>query len=128
MEFYVNNLCNKIQGKNILNFKNDFGNEYIELESLIKEENVSNFLQRKRKLSKDKGDEGSKSKKKTGVKADNYRRHPLKKKYKKLTLKLKNLIKINNKKRNNDENKNNYNKINNIKSLNNNSNNTINNM
>ena len=98
MEFYINNLCNKLQSKDIVNFKNDFGNEYIELESLIKEENVSNFLQRKRKLSKDKGDEGSKSKKKTGVKADNYRRHPLKKKYKKLTLKLKNLIKINNKK------------------------------
>ena len=102
MEFYINNLCNKLQGKNILNFKNDFGNEYIELESLIKEENASNFLQRKRKLSKDKEDEGSKSKKKTGVKADSYRRHPLKKKYKKinkkLTVKLKNLIKINNKK------------------------------
>ena len=98
MEFYINNLCNKLQSKDIVNFKNDFGNEYIELESLIKEENASNFLQRKRKLSKDKGDDGSKSKKKTGVKADNYRRHPLKKKYKKLTLKLKNLIKINNKK------------------------------
>ena len=102
MEFYINNLCNKLQSKDIVNFKNDFGNEYIELESLIKEENVSNFLQRKRKLSKDKGDEGSKSKKKTGVKADNYRRHPLKKKYKKinkkLTVKLKNLIKLNNKK------------------------------
>ena len=102
MEFYINNLCNKLQSKDILNFKNDFGKEYIELESLIKEENTSNFLQRKRKLSKDKGDKGPKSKKKTGVKADSYRRHPLKKKYKKinkkLTVKLKNLIKINNKK------------------------------
>ncbi len=67
-----------------------------------KEENLENFLQRKRKLSKDISEIAPKSKFKNDTNGLLGRRHPLKKKYKKinkkLTVKLKNLIKLNNKK------------------------------
>ena len=102
MEIYVNKLCKKVLNKNIFDTQNEFNKEYIELENSFKEETTTNFLQKKRKLSKDKEDNASKPKNKFGINANSYRRHPLKKKYKKinkkLTVKLKNLIKLNNKK------------------------------
>ena len=102
MEIYINKLSEKIIGNNNTKGNLDFGEEYIELETPKKEENLCSFLQKKRKLSKDQDDTGSKNKpKKESIDAP-CRRHPLKKKYKKinkkLTVKLKNLIKLNNKK------------------------------
>ena len=103
MEIYINNLCQKVLNKNNFGTQNELNTEYIEIEKAFNEENIYDFLQKKRKLSKDEGDTTSNSKSKSGIKANSYRRHPLKKKKykkinKKLTVKLKNLIKLNNKK------------------------------
>ena len=102
MENYINYLCKKVSSKDIFKGNLDFGEEYIEHEMTKKEENLENFLQRKRKLSKDKSEIAPKTKFKNGSNGLLGRRHPLKKKYKKinkkLTVKLKNLIKLNNKK------------------------------
>ena len=102
MEIYINKLCKKVINRDISNNIFDFGEEYVELEKPEKEENLCSFLQKKRKLSKDKGDCGYTSKLKNEAKDSRYRRHPLKKKYKKInkkiTVKIKNLIKLNNKK------------------------------
>ena len=102
MEVYIKNLCKKIKCNDIIKGNLDFGEEYIELEKTEKEENLFSFLQKKRKLCKDKGKAVSKTKLKKESKDVYGRRHPLKKKYKKinkkLTVKLKNLIKLNNKK------------------------------
>ena len=102
METFINYLCKKVVTKDIFKGNLDFGEEYIEHEMTKKEENLENFLQRKRKLSKDKSEIAPKTKFKNGSNGLLGRRHPLKKKYKKinkkLTVKLKNLIKLNNKK------------------------------
>ena len=102
MEIYINKLCKKVMSKDISNNIFDFGEEYVEIEKPEKEENLCCFLQKKRKLSKDQGDSGSRTKLKNEAKDASYRRHPLKKKYKKInkkiTVKIKNLIKLNNKK------------------------------
>jgi hypothetical protein len=66
------------------------------------EENWCDFLHKKRKLGIDKETTYSKSKRNSGMYDASYRKHPLKKKHKKinkkLTVKLKNIIKLNNKK------------------------------
>ena len=103
MEIYINKLCQKVINKNKFESQNELNNEHIEIEKTFKEENIYDFLHKKRKLTKDEGDTISKPKIKSGINANSYRRHPLKKKKykkinKKLTVKLKNLIKINNKK------------------------------
>ena len=102
METFINYLCKKVVTKDIFKGNLDYGEEYIEYERSKNEENLDNFLQRKRKLSKDKSEIAPKTKFKNGSNGLLGRRHPLKKKYKKinkkLTVKLKNLIKLNNKK------------------------------
>ena len=105
METYINKLCQKVLNKNKFDTQNELNKEYIEIENAFNEENIYNFLQKKRTLSKDEGDSISKINNKSCINAYFYRRHPLKKKYKKinnkLTLKLKNLIKLNNSKNGN---------------------------
>ena len=105
MENYINKLCQKVLNQNKFDTQNELNKEYIEIENAFNEENISYFLQKKRTLSKEEGDSTSKPKNKSGINANSYRRHPLKKKYKKinnkLTLKLNNLIKLNNSKNGN---------------------------
>ena len=102
MEIYINNLCQKGSKINLVQDENSSGEEYIEFETPIKEENLCDFLHKKRKMSLDGNETYPKTKNKSGMKASSYRKHPLKKKHKKinkkLTVKLKNLIKLNNKK------------------------------
>ena len=102
MELYINNLCKKVSSRDVFLSKIHFGEEYIDFEVSQKEENLCSFLQKKRKLSKDQSEKGSKTKYGNDPNDACRRRHPLKKKYKKinkkLTVKLKNLIKLNNKK------------------------------
>ena len=102
MELYINKLCGNILGKDVFQGKKDFGEEFIEVEMPKKEENLFSFLQKKRKLSNDRSLNGNKTKNGNAYSDASHRRHPLKKKYKKinkkLTVKLKNLIKLNNKK------------------------------
>jgi hypothetical protein len=102
MEIYINNLCQKGSKINLVQNENSSGEEYIELEAPLKEENLCDFLHKKRKISLDKDETYPKGKNKSVMKSSSYRKHPLKKKHKKinkkLTVKLKNLIKLNNKK------------------------------
>lgn len=102
MEIYINNLFqNKLKIDMIKN--ENYGEEgYIKFDAPIKEENCCDFLNKKRKLGTNKEINNSKSKNKSGIYDASYRKHPLKKKHKKinkkLTVKLKNIIKLNNKK------------------------------
>ena len=84
MEIFINYLCKKVVTKDIFKGNLDFGEEYIEYEMIKSEENLESFLQRKRKLSKDKSEINSKTKIKIGSNGLLGRRHPLKKNIKKL--------------------------------------------
>ena len=102
MEIYINNLCqNKLKLDNAKN-ENYVEEGYIKNDAPIKDENCCDFLHKKRKLGIDNEMTYSKSKNKSGIYDASYRKHPLKKKHKKinkkLTVKLKNIIKLNNKK------------------------------
>ena len=102
MEVYINNLSKKILNKNILRDLINFGDEYIEYEGLNKDEKNSNFLQRKRKPSRDLSEESLKSKIKIALKDFKIKKHPLKKKCKKKIKKItRKLYKINNRKNGN---------------------------
>ena len=102
MEIYINNLCqNKLKIDMVKN-ENYVEEGYIKYDVPMKEENCCDFLHKKRKLGIDKEITYSKSKNKSGLYDASLRKHPLKKKHKKinkkLTVKLKNIIKLNNKK------------------------------
>ena len=102
MEIYINNLCqNKLKLDNAKN-ENFIEEGYIKNDAPFKEENCCDFLHKKRKLGIDNEITYSKSKNISGIYDASYRKHPLKKKHKKinkkLTVKLKNIIKLNNKK------------------------------
>ena len=102
MEVYINNLSKKILNKNIIRDLINFGDEYIEYEGLNKDEKNSNFLQRKRKPSRDLSEESLKSKIKIALKDFKIKKHPLKKKCKKKIKKItRKLYKINNRKNGN---------------------------
>ena len=102
MEIYINYLCKNIVVNDQVINKSDFAEEYIEFKTPNKEENWYDFLQKKRKMGKDQDEIGHKTKSSNDIGNVHRRRHPLKKKYKKinkkLTVKLKNLIKYNNSK------------------------------
>ena len=99
MEIYINNLCTKILNKDMNQNGKYLGEEYIEYENLNKEENNTNFLQRKRKTSRDLSDEYPRVKIKIGSKSIKIKNQPLKKKCKKKNKKItRKLYKINNSK------------------------------
>ena len=102
MEIFINNLCQKKLKLDMAKNENSFEEGYIKYDAPIKEENCCDFLHKKRKLGIDKETTYSKSKRNSGMYDASYRKHPLKKKHKKinkkLTVKLKNIIKLNNKK------------------------------
>ena len=101
MEIFINNLFqNKLKIYYTKN-ENSFEEGYIKLDVPLKEENSCDFLHKKRKLSLDNEETYSKTKNKVDMYDASYRKHPLKNKHKKinkLTKKLKNIIKLNNKK------------------------------
>jgi hypothetical protein len=80
MEIYINNLCQKGSKINLVQNENSSGEEYIELEAPLKEENLCDFLHKKRKISLDKDETYPKGKNKSVMKSSSYRKHPLKKK------------------------------------------------
>jgi len=102
MEIYINNLCQNRLKLELVKNENYVEEGYIRYDAPIKEENCCDFLHKKRKLGIDNEINYSKSKNKSGIYDASHRKHPLKKKHKKinkkLTVKLKNLIKLNNKK------------------------------
>ena len=102
MEIYINNLCQNVVKIDMAKNENSFEEGYFKFNSIINEENACNFLHKKRKLDTFNEDTYSKTKNKNGMLDVSYRKHPLKKKHKKinkkLTVKLKNIIKLNNKK------------------------------
>ena len=96
METFINNICNKIKNKN--NSKNSLNismGEFIEYNKIYdKEEKDINFLQKKRKNSLNAEEINDKK----GKSNPKNKKHPLKKNHKKISSKIKNINKNNNKK------------------------------
>lgn len=97
MGAYLNNLCQKIQNK--ICCESMFDKDYIKYETEYPDKIGSNFLQRKRKSSRDLSEENAKYKIKLGYKNYTIKRQPLKKKCKKKNNKItRKIYKLNNSK------------------------------